>query len=388
MTTKLKIIPTYYFGKDVVNHHLANELKHHHIKKVLLTYGGGSIKRNNLYNEILAAAKKAKVQVIEHGGIEPNPRDIGIEQAALKCRKNKVNLIIAAGGGSVIDASKIIGILANNPQYKSAWEYILDNSKVTKPSIPLFSITTLAATGSENNAGSVITNSKTHYKQSASTPSATPIVCFEDPKYTMTLSFWQMSCGIFDIFSHLLEQFYDPIMTFDWTKEYILANMRECYKSALKFVKNNNDYDAHSNLLWTSSWSLNGLASFNTTGGDWTTHRLEHAVSGLWDVEHGAGLALITPVYLDVMCKHSKLFRDRSLEVAQNVFGVNTLSAFFIKLKTFIKLLKLPVKFTDFKQIKKVSDQDIAWLVKHFAKNNKSKNSAKLANTIFNKLRK
>jgi alcohol dehydrogenase YqhD (iron-dependent ADH family) len=120
MTTKLKIIPTYYFGKDVVNHHLANELKHHHIKKVLLTYGGGSIKRNNLYNEILAAAKKAKVQVIEHGGIEPNPRDIGIEQAALKCRKNKVNLIIAAGGGSVIDASKIIGILANNPQYKSA----------------------------------------------------------------------------------------------------------------------------------------------------------------------------------------------------------------------------------------------------------------------------
>jgi alcohol dehydrogenase YqhD (iron-dependent ADH family) len=188
MSVKLRIVPTYYFGEDVVKKYLPNELKVRNVKSVLLAYGGGSIKKNGLYQEILQATKQAKVKVIEHQGIEPNPRDIGIYQAALKCRQHKVDLIIAVGGGSVIDAAKLIGILATNPYYKNTWDYVLDNSKTTKPSIPLFSIITLAATGSENNAGSVITNSVTHYKQSTFTPTAIPKVCFEDPKYTLTLS--------------------------------------------------------------------------------------------------------------------------------------------------------------------------------------------------------
>jgi alcohol dehydrogenase YqhD (iron-dependent ADH family) len=189
MSNKLQIIPTYYFGRDVVKQKLGDELKTRKIKKILLAYGGGSIKKNGLYQEILEVAKKYRVTVIEHQGIEPNPRDVGIYQASLKCRLNKVDLIIAAGGGSVIDAAKVIGILATNPQYKNTWDYIENPMRVTKPSIPLFSIITLAATGSENNSGSVITNAKTHYKQSVGTPTATPIVCFEDPKYTLTLSY-------------------------------------------------------------------------------------------------------------------------------------------------------------------------------------------------------
>jgi alcohol dehydrogenase YqhD (iron-dependent ADH family) len=188
MSFSLQIIPKYYFGEAVVNQHLVEELKHHQVKTVLLAYGGGSIKRNGLYDEIVKACKQAKVKLVEHSGIEPNPRDVGIYQAALTCRKYKVDLIIAAGGGSVIDAAKVIGIVATNPQYKDAWSYVMDSTKVTKPSIPLFSIITLAATGSESNAGSVITNAKSHYKMPTGTPSATPLVCFEDPKYTMTLS--------------------------------------------------------------------------------------------------------------------------------------------------------------------------------------------------------
>jgi alcohol dehydrogenase YqhD (iron-dependent ADH family) len=120
MSVKLKIVPTYYFGQDVVKQHLSGELKKHQVKTLMLAYGGGSIKRNGLYDEIIQAAKQAKVKVVEHGGIEPNPRDVGIYAAALKCRAHKVDLIIAAGGGSVIDAAKIIGILAHNPQYKNA----------------------------------------------------------------------------------------------------------------------------------------------------------------------------------------------------------------------------------------------------------------------------
>jgi alcohol dehydrogenase YqhD (iron-dependent ADH family) len=188
MSYQLKIIPEYYFGENVVSQNLAKELKKHHVKTILLAYGGGSIKHNGLYDEIIMACKQSKIKIVEHGGIEPNPRDAGIYQAALTCRKYKVDLIVAAGGGSVIDAAKVIGIVATNPQYKDAWAYVLNNRKVTKPSIPLFSIITLAATGSESNAGSVITNSKTHYKRSTETVSATPLVCFEDPKYTLTLS--------------------------------------------------------------------------------------------------------------------------------------------------------------------------------------------------------
>jgi alcohol dehydrogenase YqhD (iron-dependent ADH family) len=209
MSYQLQIIPKYYFGENIVNEHLAQELKEHSVKTVLLAYGGGSIKHNGLYDEIVKACKQAKVKLIEHSGIEPNPRDIGVYQAALTCRKHKVDLIIAAGGGSVIDAAKVIGIVATNPQYKDAWSYVMNNKRTTKPSIPLFSVITLAATGSESNGGSVITNAKSHYKMPVGTPSAIPLVCFEDPKYTMTLSWWQTACGIFDIFSHLLEQYYD-----------------------------------------------------------------------------------------------------------------------------------------------------------------------------------
>jgi alcohol dehydrogenase YqhD (iron-dependent ADH family) len=116
--TCFKLDAQYYFGKDVVKKHLTDELNKHKIKCVLLAYGSGSIKKNGLYDQIINGCKKAKVKVIEHFGIQPNPRDLDIYQAALKCKKNKVDLIIAAGGGSVIDATKVIGILATNPQYK------------------------------------------------------------------------------------------------------------------------------------------------------------------------------------------------------------------------------------------------------------------------------
>jgi alcohol dehydrogenase YqhD (iron-dependent ADH family) len=188
MTTKLQIIPTYYFGKDVVKNNLAKELKQHKVKTAFLPYGGGSIKHNGLYNEIANACKQAKVKLIEFQGIEPNPKDTTMDQATVIGKKYKVDLIIAAGGGSVIDAAKVIGAVITNPQYKKCWDYVEDNSRLTKPSVPIFSIVTLAATGSENNGGSVISNAITKVKKPVQTPSGIPKVCFEDPKFQLTLS--------------------------------------------------------------------------------------------------------------------------------------------------------------------------------------------------------
>ncbi|MDR0985666.1 MAG: iron-containing alcohol dehydrogenase [Mycoplasmataceae bacterium] len=390
MINTIQLNTKYIFGKDVVTQHLQEELSSRKIKTIMLVYGGGSIKKNGLYQEIINVCKKSKVKVIEHSGIEPNPRDVGIYQASITARKNKVQLIIAAGGGSVIDACKVIGILATNPQYKNAWDYVVNQSKVVKPSIPLFSIVTLAATGSESNAGSVITNAKTHYKRGTNVPSGRPIVAFEDPKYTLTLSWWQTACGIFDIFSHLCESYFDVNQTFEWTKQYILANMRVLVDCAKILKKNNQDYDARANLLWTSSWALNDLNAFHTNGGDWTTHKLEHAVSGLWDVPHGAGLALLTPNYLKYMCKHNKTFIKYCLEIGKDVFKVNTLEQFFKSLISFIKLLGLPQKFTDFDVIKSVSNKDIEWLVNHFCsimKYPKNGFKFKLAKFVFESVR-
>jgi alcohol dehydrogenase YqhD (iron-dependent ADH family) len=188
MTSKFQLIPVYYFGKDVIKDNLAKELKNHKVKKAFLPYGGGSIKRNGLYNEIINACKQAKVKLIEFQGIEPNPRDTTLDQAVVVARKEKVDLIIAAGGGSVIDAAKVIAAVTTNPQFKNVWSYVENNRCITKPALPIFTMVTLAATGSESNDSSVITNSKTKTKIGTSTESAMPLVSFEDPKFQLTLS--------------------------------------------------------------------------------------------------------------------------------------------------------------------------------------------------------
>ena len=331
-------------------------------------YGGGSIKINGIYNTIIKEIKKTKIKFIEHSGVQPNPIDTDTYNASIKGRKNKVDLIIAVGGGSVIDEAKVVSNLITNTQYKNVWKYMDNEGKVNKPAIPIISIITIAATGSENNNGSVITNSKTHDKWGVANQNR-PIICFEDPTYTFSVSKWQTASGSFDIFSHLLEQYYDVNTHFEWTKQFIVANIKTLLKFVPIALKNPNDYQARANILWTSSWSLNSLAAFNTSGGDWKVHGLEHALSGRWNISHGAGLALITPVYIKYMCAHDKKFKTLTVELSQALFNSKSINHFIKQIQNFIKLLNLPTKLTDFKEIKKVTKQDIDWLVGAFDRN-------------------
>jgi len=186
--SQFKLVPKYYFGKNVVQDFLPEELEKYQVKTIMLTYGGGSIKNNGLYDTIINIAKKAKIKVIEHGGIKPNPRDLDIYEASKLAREKKVDLIIAAGGGSVIDASKVIAALATNPNYRSTAIYINKPDKIKEKPLPIFSIITLAATGSENNNGSVVTIEKTKIKRAVTTKDGCPVVVFEDPTYTLSLS--------------------------------------------------------------------------------------------------------------------------------------------------------------------------------------------------------
>ena len=369
MSCEFYLNTKYYFGKNVVNNYLSKEIKNRRFKKIFLLYGGGSIKKNGIYDSLIKSFKKAKVEWIEHFGIKPNPVDIDTYNAALKGRKNKIDLIIAVGGGSVIDEAKVVAALITNTQYKSCWDYVRNRGKIiTHKPIPVFSIVTLAATGSENNYNSVITNSKTNDKWGL-VNSERPIICFEDPTYTYSVNKWQTGSGAFDIFSHLLENYYSINQHFSWTKQYIIGNLKNVLKYAPIVLKHPNNYEARANLLWTSSFSLNGLSAINTDGGDWKVHGLEHAISGRWDVSHGAGLALITPIYIKYMAKKSKKFYQLSLELAKELFNVNTIPAYIKKIEQFIKLLGMPTKYTDFKQINEITPKDLNWLSQAFDKN-------------------
>lgn len=368
MWSKFYLNTKYYFGKGCVKNNLSQEIKLFKPKCIMLIYGAGSIKTNGIYNTVVNEIKKIKVKYIEHYGVQPNPIDTDTYKATIKGRINKVDLIIAVGGGSVIDEAKVVSNLITNKQYKSVWEYMDKDGKIKNSPIPVISIVTIAATGSENNYNSVITNSKTHDKWGVKNQSR-PVVCFEDPTYTFSVNKWQTASGVFDIMSHLLEQYYDTKNHFEWTKQYIIANIKTLLRFAPIVMKQPKNYEARANILWTSSWALNGLGAINTTCGDWKVHALEHALSGRWNVSHGAGLALITPVYISYMCAHDKKFKQLTIELSEILFSKKSVSYFINKIKSFIKLLDLPTKLTDFKEIKKVTKQDIEWLSVAFDRN-------------------
>lgn len=361
----LNLKTKYIFGKNAILN-LPTELKNHKYKKALILYGKGSVKENGILDQLEKVLNTLGLDYVEFNGIEPNPRSTTIDRCIQFCRDNSVDVIFAVGGGSVIDASKVIGGLIHNPQYETSWQYVLDPSKASKPSIDIISIITLAGTSSENNSGSVVTNIETNEKKSVLTPSATPIIAIEDPSYTFTVNAWQTSSGIFDCFSHLLEQYFGK-STFSWTKEYIFANLRVLINYAKTVILRPDHYDARANILWTTSMSLNGLASFNCET-DWSVHVLEHAMSGLWDVTHGAGLAFITPTYLQIRSEKEKWFKDKVIELGRAVFKTKTYEATISFIVQFIKSINLPTKWTDFKEIDNFSDDDAKFLIRHSVK--------------------
>lgn len=366
--TIFQLKPKYYFGSGALDN-ISIEVKKSAYKKVLILYGGGSIKNNGVYKKIISQLKDCNVKCFEFDGIEPNPRDTTIYKAAMFCKKNEIDLIIAAGGGSVIDASKVIATLATNSHIKNTWDYITHVVEATNKPIDIFSIITLAGTASENNGGSVVTNIELKRKQSISNDQAIPKVVFEDATYTLTLSEWQMASGMFDCLSHLLEQFYDK-NTFYWTLEMQIANITCIIQLIRLYIKDKTNLGVRQNIMWTCSMALNGITSFITSGGDWNVHCLEHALSALYDVTHGAGLALITPSYINYRCKRDKWFLERTELLSSRLFGKSHNAKYFIdQLNNLIECLNLPKSYKDFTEIKNISNEDIEFMAKHSSDN-------------------
>jgi len=266
-------------------------------KKVLLVTGGESVRKSGLLDQIAGRLEEAGIGYSLHPGCTPNPRSTFVDTGAAKYNKECCNFILAVGGGSVIDASKAMAMLVSNPNEGGIWHYMSGKGHFKKNAVPVAAVLTLAATGSECNDGFVISNDKTQEKMVSSHKSAKPVFSICDPEYTFTVGKWQTACGVSDIISHVLEQYLYNDDTADVSDGMCIGILKAVMKWGPIALKHPDDYDARANLMWASTIGLNGILG-SGHGENWVTHMLEHALSALFDVSHGAGLACLTPRYL------------------------------------------------------------------------------------------
>jgi len=282
--------------------------------KVLMVYGGGSIKRSGLYDKVHEVLKDFEIH--ELPGIEPNPKLSSVKTGACMCKQYGIDAVLAVGGGSTIDASKHIACSAYYDG--DPWDLVLDRSLVTK-ALPIFTVLTISATGSEMNPGAVITNEETREKLEINHPLLYPTLSVCDPSYQFTLPKKQTAAGTVDIFSHIMEQYFQPNDHAYITDRLSEAAMKTCIKYGPVAIAEPEDYEARSNLMWTGSLALNHIFTFGK-GGAWSVHPIEHELSAFYDITHGVGLAILTPAWMKYVLSDETV--KRFAMFARNVWGV------------------------------------------------------------------
>ena len=309
-------IPTrVYFGKDQLGH-LGSELAVYGTR-VLVTYGGGSIKKIGLYDAVMEEIKKAGLEVFELDGIEPNPRIESVRKGAQMCKEHDIDVVLAIGGGSTIDASKFIA--AGACVEHDPWDFFV-NGAVIKEALPLVTILTLAATGSEMNAGGVISNPETQDKLAAASPFLFPMASFLNPEVTYTVNAYQTACGSADILSHIFEIYFNPSGSMFMLDSLMEGLMKTVIKYAPIALAEPDNYEARANLMWASSWGISGLIRSAQTCA-WSCHPMEHELSAVYDITHGLGLAILTPRWMQYCLDESTV--DRYVKLGVNVFGID-----------------------------------------------------------------
>lgn len=302
------------FGKGQ-NAALSNEVKAYG-NKVLLVYGGGSIKKNGLYEEVVQQIKEANLELFELAGVEPNPRLTTVRKGIELCREHNIDLVLAVGGGSVIDASKAIAVGAKSEA--DIWDIIKKKAQPTD-ALPLGTVLTLAATGSEMNAGSVITNWETNEKLGWGSPFSFPKFSILDPKNTLSVPEDQTVYGMVDMMSHVIEAYFhkaDNTPLQDRIMESILLTVME---TAPKLLENLDDEEHRETILYCGTMALNGITQMGLRG-DWATHNMEHAVSAVYDIPHAGGLAILFPHWLRYTLDERI---SRHVQLATRVLGVD-----------------------------------------------------------------
>lgn len=300
------------FGKGQVN--CLPELLKPYGKKVLMVYGGGSIRKNGLYdkvNELLS-----DFDVFELGGVEPNPKITSVRDGAALCKKERIDVVLAVGGGSTIDAAKVIAGAA----YYSGdpWDLVADSRKIGKV-LPIVTIVTLAATGSEMNKNAVISNMDTNEKLGTASHNFIPQASICDPEYLYSLPKMQTAAGTADIMSHIFEQYFTSHTQAYTSDRFAEGLLKACIKYCPIALREPDNYEARSNLMWTSTLALNGILSAGK-GCAWTCHPIEHELSAYYDITHGVGLAILTPRWMRYILNDITV--GKFCEYGRNVFDI------------------------------------------------------------------
>lgn len=284
-------------------------------KKVLLHFGGGSIKSSGLYDRVTASLKAAGVEWVELGGVKPNPRLSLVHEGVKLCKEHGLGLVLAVGGGSVIDSAKAIAMGAVIDH--DVWDFYMGKGAPTS-ALPIATILTLPAAGSESSTGTVITKEEGWLKRAVNSELIYPRFSILNPELAMTLPPFQVACGAMDISAHLMERYFTNVKNVSFTDRLIEGTLKTIMRQAPRILANPQDYDAWSEFMWAGTVAHNNLLNTGRIG-DWASHDIEHEISGIYDVAHGAGLAVVFPAWMKHVLHHDL---DRFVQWAVRVWNV------------------------------------------------------------------
>jgi len=287
------------------------------VKRVLLIYGRGSIKRNGVYEQVISSLQAANVEAVELAGVKPNPVLSKVHQGIELAREHRVEALVAVGGGSVIDTAKTI---ASGFYYQGdIWDAFI-GQYAPERALPLYVVLTLSASGSEMNGGAVITNEKTAQKYPFWSVHSHPRVSIIDPAVQFSLPPEQTVNGAVDALTHVLELYFDGSANTMVQDEIAEGIVRTIIRSTEILLERPDDYEARAQLAWSATLALCGLNHAGRSGGDWASHRLEHSLSALYDLAHGAGLAIVFPAWMRYVYRED---RPKFARFARQVFGIS-----------------------------------------------------------------
>ena len=321
------------------------------VKKVLFHFGGQSIKKSGVYEEVINSLKTNGIEYVELGGVKPNPRVSLVREGIELCRKENVDFILAVGGGSVIDSAKAIAIGVN---YEGdVWDFYANGAKIEK-ALPVATILTIPAAGSESSTGSVITNEEEQLKLACGDELLRPIFSIINPELYFTLPQNQIANGVSDIMSHIMERYFTNTTNTDLTDGLCETTLKTVMKNGLILKKDNKNYDAWAEIGFAGNIAHNGLLGLGREQ-DWASHDIEHELSAIYDVAHGAGLSVITLAWMKYVYKTNLSmfvqfavnvmgvegnFRDQDAIALE---GINRLKEFYIKMGLPVTLKELGI---------------------------------------------
>ena len=337
----------FVFGKNTENA-VGKLVKQEGGTKVLIVYGGGSAVRSGLIDRVKKSLDSEDIRYCEISGVQPNPIDTLVYEGIAICKEEKIDFLLGVGGGSVIDTAKAIAVGA---RYEGDFWDFFGGDKQVETALPVSTVLTIAAAGSEGSNSCVITQDATRLKRSTQSDKIVPVFSVLNPELTMTLPEYQTACGITDMLAHVMERYFTNTKNVELTDRLCEGTMKAIITEAYKLIENPYDYDARANIMWAGVIAHNNSLGLDREQ-DWASHHIEHELSGMFDLAHGAGLAIVFPAWMKYVMNHDITrfvqFANRvwDVEVDYNDLPMTALKG-ISQYEKFMRDIKMPIRLSE-----------------------------------------